>query len=304
MATKKTSARKKAIARTKSFPIPPVEFDYASADEDSLREYGLDHIPRLHSDIVEGFQRAMATPTKFIKPRFRRHSRRQNATATPALGNQASGNWSGAFVNAPAGSQISSAAAQWSIPNFATSGDGVSACSIWVGIDGYGSNDVFQAGVECDLTGGTNGIQSQLFPWYEWAPDGVRKITNLKASVGDEIYCLITAVSSTIGRIFLKNMTSSAAVNYQVSAPASTQLQGNCAEWIVEAPAIDGDPDSPLCNYGSVQFSGCTAAASNASSLTPSDGTGLYMERDGQVFSTSASPAPGELTCTYKGPVL
>jgi len=44
MATKKTSARKKAIARTKSFPIPPVEFDYASADEDSLREYGLDLI--------------------------------------------------------------------------------------------------------------------------------------------------------------------------------------------------------------------------------------------------------------------
>jgi hypothetical protein len=263
----------------------------------------LDHISRLHPNILEGFEKVMATDTTFIRPTFRRIPRRKNGTPSPALGNQTSGNWSGAFVNAPAGAQISSAAAIWGIPTFAASGDGDSACSIWVGIDGWdGSNDVLQAGVECNLTSGNNGVQSEIFLWFEWAPDDLQKITNLSASVGDQIYCLITSLSTTTGRIFLKNVSSTVAVNYQVSAPSGMQLQGNCAEWIVESPAIDGDPNSPLCNYGSVQFSGCAASASDGSSLSSTDGTCLDMVRDGNSISTAVAPGPGQLTCTYQGP--
>ena len=87
--------------------------------------------------------------------------------------------------------------------------------------------------------------------------------------------------------------SSTVAVNYQVSAPSGMQLEGNCAEWIVEAPALDGDPDSPLSNFGSVQFSGCTAAASDGSSLSSTDGTCLDMVRDGKTLSSAVVPGAG-----------
>ncbi len=306
MATKRTTAPKKRTARTKKFPIPPAEFDYAAADEASLREYGMDHIEGLHPEILEGFRKAMSTPTRFLKPRFRRIPRTQNGTqASAPPGGQASGNWSGALVKAPGGFQIQSVTGQWTIPNCAPSADGVTACSIWVGFDGNGLLDLFQAGIQCELTRGNSGVQSKLYPWWEWLPNplGIQKISAPVASSGDEIYCLITALSSTTGRIFLKNLTTNDATTFDVSAPDGGTLLGSSAEWIVEAPSVGGDPDTPLCNYGTAQFSSCVAGVSNGTSLTSSDGASLYMQQNGQVVSTAAAANPGQLICTYTGPV-
>lgn len=304
--TSKKAAAKKGKARTRAFPIPPADFNYASAEEASLREYGMDHIAGLHPEVVEGFRRAMATPTRFVKPRFRRIPRTKNGTqASAASGDQASGNWSGVVVKAAGGSRIQSIAGQWSIPTFAPSADGVTACSIWVGFDGNGLQDLFQAGIQCEVTRGDNGVQFKLYPWWEWLPNplGIQKISAPAASIGHEMYCLITALSPTTGRIFLKNMTTSDATTFDVSAPDGGTLQGSSAEWIVEAPSVGGDPDTPLCNYGTVPFFGCVAGVSNGSSLSSSDGMSLYMQKDGQVVSTAATSAPGQLTCTYTGPV-
>jgi hypothetical protein len=304
MTTKKTAAKKRK-ARTRSFPIPPADFDFASAEEAALREYGMDHISGLHSEIVEGFRKAMSTPTRFLKPRFRRVPRTKNGTlaSAPPAG-QASGNWSGALVEAPDGFKIQSIAGQWTIPNCAPSADGVTACSIWVGFDGNGLQDLLQAGIQCEFTRTTNGVQSQLYSWWEWLPNplGIQKISVPVASIGHEVYCLITALSSTTGRIFLKNLTTNDATTFDVSAPDGGTLLGSSAEWIVEAPSVGGDPDTPLCNYGTAEFSSCVAGVSNGTSLSSSDGTSLYMQQDGQVVSTAAAANPGQLTCTYTGP--
>lgn len=289
-----------------TFPAPPVGFNILSADAGRLQSYGLPLESALHPELTQSFQRAMSTPTHFVEPIFKRNPGKRHGPArlrrTDA--GEDSPNWSGAVVTLADGTTFNSATAQWNVTDpRSPSINGTSAyCSSWIGIDGYESNDVFQAGVECDVVNAAGIAQSHIYPWWEWYPESEVQIQNLPISAGDELYCLLTVVSDTTGNILLKNMTSGLAVNFQVTAPTGVSLAGNSTEWIVEAPGID-DAQSLLDNYGVIDFSYCSATTSGGSILGPEDGTVLDMNQNGQIVSRAVSLTPGSLTCTYTGAV-
>src|SRR5689334_11284503 len=69
-------------------------------------------------------------------------------------------NWSGYAVT---GSGITNVHGEWTVPTVNATYPGFS--STWVGIGGYSSSDLIQAGTEHDSTGGTD-----YYAWYEILP--------------------------------------------------------------------------------------------------------------------------------------
>jgi hypothetical protein len=206
--------------------------------------------------------------------------------------------WSGVVVPA---TDITAVSGQWTVPNFTPSPSGASNCLIWVGIDGkFGSGDVLQAGVGCEF----NGAARNVYAWYEWYPDSQQKLSDFPVSVGDVIYCSISGqISSDTATIEIKNLMPGA-VPYskpiQVKGNSKQLLKGNCAEWVVEALRINGNPTT-LCGYGKVQFSGCAATDANGNTLDPyysPVATAYKLQQNGQLVSYGSCNAPGQVFCS------
>jgi hypothetical protein len=254
---------------------------------------------------MESFEKAFARPTRFIEPTFKRNPRRRHEpvrSRRTTAGNDVSTNWSGVVADAPAGTTFATATGQWNVPTVKPPGVGSSYSSIWVGIDGSdGSTDVFQAGVECDSISQLGAAEATISPWWEWYPEYEIQITNLPVATGDELYCLLTVTSPTAGNIVLKNIAQNVAVTFQVTAPTGTMLSGNCSEWIVEAPGIDGAP-STLADYDVVTFVDCSSTANDGSMIQSGSGRLLDMSRNGQVLSKATNEGTGGIVCTYTGP--
>ena len=69
-------------------------------------------------------------------------------------------------------------------------------------------------------------------------------------------------------------------------AEPGVSLVGNCADWIVESPLVNGR-QSMLADYGEVFFSGCEAV-----SYTP-DGSGVTVVGGGTQNYIDMYPFPG-----------
>jgi len=132
--------------------------------------------------------------------------------------------------------------------------------SNWIGIDGDGSPDVCQAGVECEAYRSGSSISRNIYPWWEWFPLSEVQITNLAINPGRHGHHadLHHGAGSTSASVFFSNRTTGASTSFVFNAPAGTELTGNCAEWIVEAPTVGGS-QSAIADYGEVFFSVCEA---------------------------------------------
>jgi hypothetical protein len=112
--------------------------------------------------------------------------------------------WSGVVVRS-AGSGITSVCGQWTVPAFTASASGPSNCVVWIGIGGkFGSDNVVQAGVGCSFIGGA----SEVYAWFEWAPDPLQKLlpSELPVLAGDVICCSVAGlISSDIATVEIRN---------------------------------------------------------------------------------------------------
>lgn len=243
---------------TESFNVTPPDFDVTSASPEELARYGIPPRPDPANDL-DGYARwARQFPKGFrlIEPELRKHPERRHrplSVIDEAAGT--SDNWSGAIVNPPSGKTFSQIAGSWWVPPIWAPGSGSFSMSSWVGIDGYGSPDVLQAGVEADVAE-PNGTPT-YYVWYEWFPNGETEITNLSVAAGNYVSVNITAKTTTSATAMISVGSTGVSINFP--APAGTTLQGNCAEWIVERPDINGTYGK-LPNYGSVIFSGSVGA--------------------------------------------
>ena len=76
-------------------------------------------------------------------------------------------------------------------------------------------------------------------------------------------------------------------------------LSGNCAEWIVEALAID-TPTPELGIYGSVSFTDCNAGTVSGRSVDLSTGSTITMvDASDQPISRAFIENPTEVTVSY-----
>jgi hypothetical protein len=80
--------------------------------------------------------------------------------------------------------------------------------SIWVGIDGFENNDVFQAGVITETILNSDGTtETGYFPWYEWYLLDLSVIEGFPANPGDDIFISLIEVSPSVGNILFENLS-------------------------------------------------------------------------------------------------
>jgi len=160
--------------------------------------------------------------------------------------------------------------------------------SAWNGIDGWGSPDVLQAGIEFDAYCALGGaIRSTYYSaWYEWYPFSEVRIGGFPIAPGDDIFVEVWNTSSTAGHAYLVNYNNNQSVNISFNAPSGTHLVGNSAEWVVERPSVGGSLTT-LTNYimdpfwDAYAYTQGYAAFNDIDEATPVD----MLDNSGKVIS-------------------
>lgn len=286
---------------------PPRGFDPLLADAGEVVRHGFPQIPE-DPRHLERYRRVLGQAKHkfhYIEPTFRVNAdrfhgpRRQRAEA----GIETSTNWSGGVVFAPAGQSFRWVQGDWVIPDVdAPTQNQWYYCASWIGIDGDGSNDVCQAGVECEVYRSGNSVTRNIYPWWEWYPLPEVQITNLPVSPGDMLTALLctAGANATSASIFFTNRTTGASTSLNFSAPAGTKLVGNSAEWIVEAPTVGG-AQSALADYGEVFFSVCEANLTNNVTVNGGTGDNINLTAGGNTVSDGNLITPTVIQCLYAG---
>jgi hypothetical protein len=231
------------------------------------------------------WKRAMAASKERISPRLEQTRVSHGPARQVADSTGTSTNWSGVvdFGGATAYEQTTSfhfVNADYVVP-VATQPYGVCTggwvySSTWVGIDGWNSPDVLQAGTSSNAYCGTSGTSTEYFAWYEWFPNYAVRINNFPIAPGDDLYIEVWNTTATQGYAYITNYSTNKSVTLGFTAPAGTKLVGNSAEWVIERPGINGST-SNLANYVSDYFSNCLASTWSHVSYNPSNASALQL---------------------------
>ena len=163
--------------------------------------------------------------------------------AAPAT--QSSTNWSG---YAASGGTYTAVSGTWVIPQITPDGSS-GASAAWVGIGGFGTRDLIQAGTEEFESGGRVTYRA----WIETLPAASQPVP-LAVSAGDTVTVSIASQGEDIWLISLQNVTTGKSLQRTVQYASSF----SSAEWIQEAPSA-GRRTVSLDNFGSVQFTSGSA---------------------------------------------
>jgi Peptidase A4 family len=289
----------------RTFETPPRGFDLLKASPADLKRFGLPAIPEDARQKARYQQvvRQLGERLNFITPTMRRNVDRFHGPRKrlPSAGTETSPNWSGGIVFAPAGKAFQWVEADWVVPNVDAPTENMwYYSSNWIGIDGDGSNDVCQIGFECEAFRSGSSVTTQIYPWWEWYPESEVQITNFAVQPGDMVTALIctSGAGATSATAYLTNRTTGLSINFSFSAPAGTQLVGNCAEWIVEAPTVGG-AQSTIADYGEVFFSSCDCW--DGDTVDGGTGDNINLDAGGTTLSQGTLITPTIIQCQYAG---
>ncbi len=206
---------------------PPKDFDPLTAAAGDLEKNGFQSFPD-SAHHRERFKRVfgqLKNKFHYIQPTMRVNKEKVHGPRAkrPTDGTETSTNWSGAVVYAPAGQSFSWVQGDWIVPDVdAPTENEWYYCASWIGIDGDGSGDVFQAGVECDVYRSGSTITRNIYPWWEWYPTPEVQMTNLPMNPGDMVtmlLCSAQGAGSTKGTVFFTNRTTGASTSVALTAP-------------------------------------------------------------------------------------
>jgi hypothetical protein len=293
----------------RTYPPPPTGFDLAKATNRERIRHGIPRCPVEFPELAKRWEEKLRQrPVKIVEPVFRLmdYKRHHLLKLKKGHGPETSNVWSGGIVFPPGGDKMKWVEGTWKMPNSsppAGAEDGIwYSASTWIGIDGDdGSGDVLQAGCDADtiISGGV--VQHQFNPWWEWYPAGSYWISTIPVSPGDELTCLICvqAGSTTNAFIFLSNVTTGVGSFFSATAPTGTTLQGNCAEWIVEALEIDTNTPE-LAQYTTVEFTECNAGTVAGATVQAGGGSTINMvDGGGNVISKGEILGATEVQVEY-----
>jgi hypothetical protein len=269
-----------SFARAQIFaPAPPPGFDALGATNVERAYYGYPPAPdKSHTAEYAAWARMVRADKRRITDLTvhatnLRHNagmgvRTSNGTATNT-------SWSGYAVAAAPGTYAgtndgvnSSVVAEWVVPAVVppeNCSNGSFYAAQWVGFDGLaslhpggtGSTDVLQAGTEIGALQGAGGACQTPFyqAWYQWYTPGwpsyETTLTSLTVKPGDVMFVQVwyTAAAPSGHAYFVNSTTGkSQSVSFNPSGGAISQYRGDSAEWVVEAPSIDGVVQN-LANY-------------------------------------------------------
>ncbi len=302
-------------------PLPPVGFDALNAPAADKIKYGVPPAPvQLAAPAAFAqWQKAVAiplslphpaapTPVLQVTPKLHGPAKGMTPFASNANSILAGGsyNWSGPVVyNKKAPFKTGAIVGEFVVPTahqaLGTCSGGTDYSSEWVGLDGFSSNDVLQAGIEADAYCANNVTSPTYYIWIEWYPDWEYMVTSPSWSVnpGDLIFIEVWNTTATSGTAYFHNYSTGQILSVQLTAPAGTKLVGDSAEWVVERPTIvsGGVPNlATLTNYVDISLPLGLAWNTTASNPTyyypganPSAGN-MYLlsmvDDNGKVIST------------------
>jgi hypothetical protein len=220
-----------------------------------------------------------------------------------------SSNWSGYMVTTAAtsgctpatGVTYSSVSGTWTVPTVTgSSGGGLlggltgandTYSALWTGIDGVNDSNLIQAGTEQDVVGGS----AQYGAWWEILPAPETVIPSITVHPGDAISVTIAEGASPCSSgQWLIALTDSIADSQGRGAPFTTCQsyagQQTSAEWIVEAPLVNG-MQSNIANYGSALFDKGTVNGASVA-LVPSEGGELAASSGLLGLQTTVKSVP------------
>ncbi|HEY2442206.1 MAG TPA: G1 family glutamic endopeptidase [Streptosporangiaceae bacterium] len=157
------------------------------------------------------------------------------AAASPAAGASTVGvrapqvtGWYGYVDTNSSGNTYSQASGQWAVPAASCTAT-ASELALWVGIDGFTSSTVEQAGTLTDCSGGT----PTYFTWWEMFPGSVH-IVGDTVHPGDKITTSVTKSGTTYTLKVTDATTAANSFSVKESCSACTDTS---AEWIAEPSA-------------------------------------------------------------------
>jgi peptidase A4-like protein len=155
---------------------PPREFNPLTANTSDLERYGFPLRPDdpRHMERYRSVYEQLKHKYHYVKPIFRVNTDKRHGRLVPQPegATETSTNWSGGVVYAPSGQSFKWVQGDWVVPNVDPPTENQwYYCASWIGIDGAGSNDVCQAGVECDVYRSGTSVARNTYPWWEWYDD-------------------------------------------------------------------------------------------------------------------------------------
>lgn len=274
MAKRKTSDQD-TLKHITTYAAPPAGFDPNRAAARTLYKHG---IPRRPDAVKEPhlkaiWDRAFASKPTFIKAEVEVDyvlSKRKRPVITrpgiAAVGQPAHrkkfspSGWAGVVtpVNFSPPEPAVSVYGEWFIPTITpipNQPPGAQTVGFWVGIDGFGNNQVLQAGSAATISGS----KVDYWVWTEWYPLGAIRVTNFPIKPGDYLTVLVCANQPNHGFCSMLNKTTNQATSIGITPPGGVTSIGATAEWIVEGIS------SILPVFSTVVFANCSAGTKNHS---------------------------------------
>ncbi len=216
-------------------------------------------------------------------------------------------NWSGYAITGSGNGTFTGVSGTFTVPGLTanqpascstgqTAGSSSSTCttSVWLGIDGFNNQSLIQAGIaETPIVGGS---EYDLWPWWETLPNPASPFnTPVTVNPGDSVtVSIVPASAAGYWNISLRDNTNgeSAAVPEAYSGPVES------AEWIVEAPQINGSLTTLSPYSPAVQFShiGYTLNAGD----TASSPTSILLCQNGSLAAAPGGLAGGGFQVGYQ----
>jgi hypothetical protein len=256
---------------------PPAGFDPISASDQDLQYHGFPPrpnqttAPKAYATWVEAIQHSKKRIVPTLEQTAIFHGPVQQ-TKAPASANAAqnslasapskasnvsySSNWSG-YVDFSGATSYGSSSYYYLVNKFVVpvAEQAFHGCtggwdygSAWNGIDGWGSPDVLQAGIEFDAYCSGTTRATFYSAWYEWYPYSEVRISGFPIAPGDDMFVEVWHTTATQGYAYLVNYNNNQSVTIGFTALAGTTLRGNSAEWVVERPSVGGSLTN-LTNY-------------------------------------------------------
>lgn len=204
-------------------------------------------------------------------------------------------NWSGLGGE---GSGIEGAAGQWTVPAIEPSASPLYSAT-WVGVDGMNDSDLIQTGTAQDTSDG-------YYAWIEILPAAEEELFSpgggpAPVEPGDQIsaYVQQTAPASDEWMISIEDSTQ----NWYFNQNFTYDGPGQSAEWIEEAPTVNGEQSTPA-DFGTVGFSGTEVYGDLGSSGTSWYSTDMDADNEIEmvneagttVLAMPSSPSPPSVT--------
>lgn len=211
-------------------------------------------IPVIATVLAATFALGAAHPSAAAAHAIQHHS--APAIHMRAGRNSSSTNWSGYATTSGSGA-YTDVKGSWKQPTASCSSGQTAYSSFWVGIDGDNSNTVEQTGTDADCSSGT----PTYYAWYEMYPKFPVNLSN-PVQPGDSMTAEVQYTGSSKFKLTISDSTRGWSFT---TTQSSRKAKRSSAEWIAEAPSGSGGV-LPLANFGTVNFTSCTANGASISS--------------------------------------